>query len=42
MRAFPQVLRYTAAVGVSVLLAVSVAAQGITGTITGTVKDAQG
>ena len=42
MRFFRQVLRYTAAVGASVLLAVSVGAQVVTGTITGTVKDAQG
>ena len=41
MRVFPRVLRYMAAVGVSVLLTASVAAQGITGTITGTLKDAQ-
>ena len=43
MQFFPQVLRYTAATGAIVLaLAGSMAAQGVTGTITGTVKDAQG
>ena len=38
-----QVLRYTAAVGAVILmLAAPAASQGVTGTITGTVKDAQG
>jgi hypothetical protein len=40
---FRQVMRFTAAAGAVVFsLAASVAAQGVSGTITGTVKDAQG
>jgi hypothetical protein len=43
MLSFRQVLRYTAAIGgLALVVTASVAAQGITGTITGTVKDPQG